>query len=100
MQCFQGAKHELPAKNIVSEVNKVSSAAVVSGRSVPFTVTSLVISTARDVYCCHHTRLGPGFTYAGGGMTGGALTHLGKLVWCCVQKEVQFGKVGGEEKPN
>ena len=50
-------------KNIVFEVNKVSFAAAASGRCVPLTVTSLVISAARDVYCSHHTCLGPGFTY-------------------------------------
>lgn len=100
MQHFQRAKHQLRAKNIVFEVNKVSLAAAVSGRRVPFTMTSLVISTARDVYCSHHTRLGPGFTYVGGGMTGGAVTHLGKLVWCCVQKEAQYWKGGREEKPD
>lgn len=66
---------------------------------MPFTVTSLVVRTARHVCCSRHTRLGPGFTSAGGGMTGGAVTPLGKPVWCC-QEEVQCGKVGGEEQPN
>lgn len=46
-----------------------------------------------------NTRLGLGFTYVAGGVTGRDVTHLGKPVCCCVQLEVQYRKVE-EEKTN
>lgn len=58
------------------------------GEACPSLVTSLVISTAGDVYCFHHTCQQLSFTYVNGGVTGRDVTSLGKPVLCSARGAV------------
>lgn len=51
-------------------------------------MTSLVISTAGDVYSFHHTCLGPSVTYVSGGVTGREVTCLAMPVLCSARAAV------------